>query len=105
MFNDVANLIYTTSKYDGDGFKSEITEVKAEVFADKKSVKRTEFYAAMQAGVKPEIVFDLRLEDWELTKHDVDGKAKYAEKVEYDSNVYDIIRTYETGQIIELICG
>jgi SPP1 family predicted phage head-tail adaptor len=105
MNNDVAKLIYTTSTEDDDGFSSGEVETKIEVFVEKKSITRTEFYSAMQAGMKPQIVFSLRLEDWELSKHEVDGKVKYAEKVEYDGNAYDIIRTYEVGQTIELICG
>lgn len=101
---DIANLIYTTKALDSDGFPS-ATETKTEVYVNKKSVKRAEFYAAMNAGVKPSITFELRAEDWELTRHTENGKVLYADKIEFDSCNYDIIRTYEAGSMVELVCG
>ena len=105
MFKDIANLITTTIGEDADGYPSN-TEVKQEVFVNKKSVKRSEYYAAMQSGMKPEIVFELRIEDFELTKQIIDDKAVYADTVEYDGAKYGIIRTYSpSDSMIELVCS
>ena len=105
MFKDIANLIYTTETEDSDGYAIE-TDVKTEVFVNKKSVTRSEFYTAMQSGMRPSVVFELRIEDYELTKHIVNGKALFADKVEYDEAIYDILRTYSKNEsMIELTCG
>lgn len=104
MFKDIAVLIFTTKVPDDDGFDTE-SSTKIEVFVNKKSVTRAEFYTAMQSGIKPENVFEMRIEDWELSRH-IDGeKVLYADKVEYDGGTYNIIRSYEKGEsIIELTC-
>lgn len=105
MFKDIANLIYTTEMQDEEGYPIQ-AEVKTEVFVNKKSVARTEFYIAMQSGMKPSVIFELRTEDYELTKHVVNSKTLFADKVEYDGGQYDIIRTYAKGEsMIELTCG
>jgi uncharacterized membrane protein YcgQ (UPF0703/DUF1980 family) len=105
MFKDIANLLYVTSTKDVDGFLIE-TEEKTEVYVNKKSVTRSEFYTAMQAGMKPSIVFELRVEDFEMTLHMENNKPVYAQKIEYDGFVYEIIRTYsKNDSMIELTCG
>ena len=51
-------------------------------------------------------VFEIRQEDWEETRHLVDGKPEYARRVAHDGHEYDIKRTYKTGKAkIEVICG
>lgn len=105
MFNDVGSLIYITHTDDSDGYPIEVEE-KTEVYLNKKSVARQEFYLAMQTGFKPTITFELRIDDYELTKHIVNNKPIYATKIEYDSCIYDIIRTYTKNEsMIELTCG
>lgn len=105
MFKDVANLIYIIETEDDDGYAIQ-SDVKTEVFVSKKSVTRSEFYTAMQSGMKPSVIFELRIEDYELTKHIENGKALFADKVEYEGAIYDIIRTYSKNEsMIELTCG
>lgn len=105
MFKDIATLYYTKEVRDQDGFPIK-EKIETKVFANKKSVKRTEFYSAMQVGMQPNIVFELRIEDWELTKHTDNNKILFANKVEFEGGIYDIIRTYEKdNSIIELVCG
>lgn len=61
------------------------------VYANKKSVKRAEFYQAMAAGLKPELVFEMhRMEYMDETR------------LKYNGKEYEIIRTYEVGEKIEL---
>lgn len=67
------------------------------VHADKKSVGQKEFYAADNAGLKPEIVFVVR-------SFEYDGH----EMVRWPSSTgstYAILRTYEKGDYLELVCG
>jgi SPP1 family predicted phage head-tail adaptor len=75
----------------------DITETKTErqVYANKSSVKRSEFYQAAATGLKPETVFEIRLIDYE-------GETKLT----YEGDEYNVIRTYsKDGEIIELICN
>ena len=65
--------------------------VYREVFANKKSVRQSEFYQAAVAGLKPELLFEVRSIEY--------GSDK---KLKYNSKVYDIIRTYDKGEITEL---
>lgn len=98
-------LIYSTQTQDEDGtVLAQDTEI--EVYAEKKSVKRSEFYSALQTGQKPVFELEIRLEDWELTKYVESGHVKYAESVKIGSEKYVIIRAYELDKSkISLTCG
>lgn len=66
------------------------------VFADKRSVRQSEFYDAANVGLRPELMFV-------VNAHEYVGH----ESVRYPSatgSEYDIIRTYEQGHYTELIC-
>jgi len=105
LFKDIATLIYLAKSVDSEGFPTE-TPTNYEVFVEKKSIKRSEFYASMQAGMKPSIAFNLRIEDFEATKHIVDLQAVYATKITYDGATYDILRDYSVDDAMtELTCG
>lgn len=100
-----ATLIVVTTGQDDDGFPIE-EEDKIPVFCTEKSVRHTEFYEALRSGMKPRIIFEVRLEDWELSKHQIDGKTYYAEKVEYDGEIYDVIRSYKRNKgFIQITCS
>jgi SPP1 family predicted phage head-tail adaptor len=107
MMDKQISLVYTgdTEQQDADGFP--ITgDINTEILAEHKSVTRTEFYSAMQSGMKPSIVFEIWNDDFELTRHIVNDKPAYADRVEYDGVTYNIIRTYSTDNTkLELICG
>lgn len=65
------------------------------VFANKKSVRQSEFYQAMTAGLKPELMFEVRSKDYA-------GQ----ESLVYDNKEYVIIRTYsKNDEITELVCS
>lgn len=102
---DTLKLIWEEVGKDGDGFE-ERTEHTIKVYCQEKSVTRMEAYESMRAGVSVQAVFEVRQEDWEETRHLVDGKPEYARRVEHDGHEYDIKRTYKTGKAkIEVICG
>lgn len=71
------------------------TYAERTVFANKKSVRQSEHYQALAAGMKAELMFEIR-----TIEYDGERKLKYGE------TIYDIPRTYERdGEIIELICA
>jgi hypothetical protein len=103
---ETAELIYVIHGKDADGFPVD-TEQTITVFVREKSVKRTEFYESMRSGIVPQIVFEVRQEDYDLTAHLTDaGKRAYASKIRYDGAVYDIVRAYRNDRsMIELTCS
>ena len=93
FYREVIELVeetYTVNDY-GDEAVSEVLNV---VFADKASIRQSEFYQAMASGLKPELMFVIRASDYSQEK-----------KLKYDSKYYNIIRTYnKDGEHLELIC-
>lgn len=61
------------------------------VYANKKSVRQSEFYQGASAGLKPELVFEIRSIEF-----------RNEEYVRYNDKTYSIIRVYENGDNIEL---
>lgn len=90
----VVNLIKENVTVDQYGNEAVTTGAPREVFASVKSVGRNEFYAAAHAGLKPEIVLQIRAVDYQ-------GE----EQAEYNGLTYQVIRTYQTStDWIELVC-
>ena len=100
----IIQLIWEENTKDKDGFpKKEQHSVNA--YAREKSANRSEVYEAMRAGVTVRMILEIRVEDWECTRHIVNGKAEYARKVKVDECEYRIIRGYRIGKAtIELTC-
>ncbi len=78
-----------------------------EVYAEEKEIVRSEFYEAMRSGVSVKKVLSLRIEDYELSRHqDEEGRTAYADRIKYDDEYFRIIRAYKKGKSkIELTCG
>lgn len=70
---------------------------ETEVFAEKKSVRQSEFYAAQQVGLNPSLVFVIDVRDFESVKAPVE--------VVYNEETYTVIRTYCTGENVEITVG
>lgn len=86
-------LIGYTIDYDeiGQGIKKP-TEKK--ILCAIKSVSRNEFYAAAQAGLKPEITFIIHAYEYNGEK-----------EVEFEGEKYKVIRTYmKDFEEMELVC-
>lgn len=64
------------------------------VFADKQSIRQSEFYEAKQNGLKPELMFVIRSTEFSND-----------ERVRYKSKEYEVIRVYDKGETLELVCG
>lgn len=63
------------------------------IYANKKSVRQSEYYQAQSNGVIPEIAFEIRTMEYEEQNH-----------LTYKGERYRIVRTYEKGEDVELIC-
>jgi SPP1 family predicted phage head-tail adaptor len=57
-------------------------------------VRQNEFYEAKQLGLKPQLMFVIRSIEF-----------KNDERLKYKSKEYEIIRMYDKGETVELICG
>ena len=102
-----AKLIWTNSGgKDEDGFSIE-EECEVLVFAEERSIVRSEFYEALRSGVSVKKILRLRREDFEQSRHtDQNGHTQYATKIEYEGETYGIIKHYAKGKAdIELTCG
>lgn len=67
------------------------TTLYRKVYANKKSVRQSEFYQSTSAGLKPELMFEIRSVEF-----------SDSDKLKYNNKEYFIIRTYDTGEITEL---
>jgi SPP1 family predicted phage head-tail adaptor len=93
LFRDVVKLISITVTENDMGDIIE-TPVEREVFADKQSIRQSEFYQAAATGLRPELMFVVRSVDY-------NGE----QKLKYNDKEYAIIRTYDKdGELTELVC-
>lgn len=90
---DVLTLIQQERGVDGYG-DPVITETRREVFGEQMSIGQKEFYQAHAVGLQPEIKF--KLADY----LDYEGETL----VEHEGQRYRVLRTYRTGQEIEITC-
>ena len=85
LMDDVLKLIQTTYTENDAGIQIP-TNTAHEVFCQKRSVSRNEFFNAGRNGLNPAFVFI-------VFKGDYEGESI----CEYDGLTYSIYRTYETG--------
>jgi SPP1 family predicted phage head-tail adaptor len=94
-FDNVIYLIPVTSSENDIGDPIKIDGEKRQVFAEKKSVRQSEFYQAAATGLKPELTFVVWSQEY-------GGESK----LEYNGKLYNIIRTFEKNdREIELVCS
>ncbi|MGJ9381529.1 phage head closure protein [Salipaludibacillus sp. CF4.18] len=75
----------------GDSIEAETSRT---VFANKKSIRQSEFYQAAMTDLRPELMFEVRSEDYEDET-----------KLKFNNKDYDIIRVFtKNGEITELTC-
>lgn len=92
-WKDKAVLIAEELAVDDDGYKA-AQKTRREVFANKKSATRSEFYTAKQAGVKIALVLEVKGADYQ-------GETR----VEHDGRPYEVVRAYtKGGEVVELNC-
>ena len=79
------------------------TETETEVYADCRSITRSEFYAAQTAGIKAEIAFTVKAIDYEDQQKIVYNRKGTGNSA--DDEIYDVIRTYQKDpDNIEIVC-
>jgi len=94
LFSDKITLRSVTITCDSDGYPVE-TNVDTEVWANKKSVSRAEFYSANQAGINMTQTFEVHTEDWDEQTY-----------VLYETETYKVERAYQKGLgTVELNCS
>lgn len=94
FWRDVIYLV--AEKYVKNGIGDTIKEVvnTRQVFANKKSIRQSEFYQAQANGLKPELMFEIRYSDYEDEK-----------RIDYNGKTYTIIRQFsKNDEMVELIC-
>ncbi len=92
LWNDVIELgSLSQSIVNGEAINS---YTYRKVFADKQSVRQSEFYEAKQIGLKPELMFVIR-----SIEYDND------ERIRFKNKEYEILRTFDKGETIEITCG
>ena len=92
-WKDEAVLIREEKTVNANGYK-DTTRTRREVFANKKTATRSEFYTAKQAGDKIVLVLEVR-------------GADYQEEtlVECEGRLYEVVRAYtQNGETYELNC-
>ena|SRR5690606_20135218 len=92
LWRDVIQLVsvtHTTNSI-GDAIPQESTR---QVYANRRSIRQSEFYQAMTTGLRPELMFEVRSAEYQ-------GEPT----VRFEGADYSIIRTYDRGEITELIC-
>jgi len=63
-------------------------------YARKLSIRQKEFYEARTIGMKPELMFEIRTIEYDEQK-----------RLKFEDVEYEIYRTYEKGENVELICS
>lgn len=93
MYDDEITLIQKVRTVDeyGDWKTTETTRV---VFVGVRSVGQSEFYQAAAQGLKPELKFVM------ADYLDYEGE----EDILYDGTDYRVLRTFRSGQELELVC-
>ncbi|MEG2246426.1 MAG: phage head closure protein [Peptostreptococcaceae bacterium] len=92
--NDVIELLTLVPDTDENGFEVNI-EIKREVFADKKSVRASEFYQAQSQGFKVDVMFNIKPYEYDDEEYLIFEKLKY--KIE---------RLYEKdSENLEIVCS
>jgi len=93
LWRDTVDLVSITYTENAMGDSIEI-ETSKTIYANKKSIRQSEFYQAAMTDLRPELMFEVRSEDY-----DNEPKLKFSEKK------YDIIRAFsKNGEIVELTC-
>lgn len=78
---------------DESGFPSEVESIRSGLFVNKKDVRSSEFHQAAARGVRLEAMFEIRTVEYQ-------GE----EVLIFEGQRFEIERTYERGEITELVC-
>ena len=96
LWREVLDLIVFHEGQDDEGFPVDIEDSRrTNIYANKKSVRQSEFYLASAQGINLVKAFEIATDDY-------NGERK----LEYDGVPYYIVRTYDkNNEITELTCS
>ncbi|MFI8716146.1 phage head closure protein [Brevibacillus brevis] len=87
-------LVELITVLQSNGATASVSETTRSVYANQKSVSRTEFYQAIANNLKPTVVFEVHSFEYENEQ-----------KLRHNGKEYLILRTYSKGdELIELVC-
>ena len=93
FFRETIQLVSVTATVNSIGNAVD-AETLTTVFADKQSIRQSEYYQAYATGLRPELMFVIRSVDYNNQP-----------KLKWNNKYYNIIRTFDKdGELIELIC-
>lgn len=84
-------LISYTKSIDADGYETK-TPKETQVFSNVSSVKHSEFYEAMQAGIRPSVMATVYVQEY----NEAFSNAYAPEHCLMDGILYRIVREYQT---------
>lgn len=93
QWSDIVYFVNLAEGTDPDGFPVIVPGIPRQAFANKKSIRSTEFHMAKQQGVDLSFMFEIRSDEY-----------LGEEQLKYEKKDYAVYRTYEKGEFIELIC-
>lgn len=94
IWRDTIDLVAVSQTQDEYGAPVE-SETTIQVFANKKSIRQSEFYQALTTGLELEIMFEIRSIEY-------GGESR----IRFENELYYIIRTHSKNEeILELICS
>ena len=94
MRNEICKLVKIEKTIDDEGFEIE-QETEVEVFCEIKSIGRSEFYQAANAGVKVSLLVNIDADDYEANGEPM--------RVNLKGKCYKVVRTYKkVGTEMEL---
>lgn len=96
--NDVLTFVKQTVTSDEYG-DPVITETERTIFCREDSVGQQEFYQAHAVGLKPEI----KLVIADYLDYKGEQLVRYAPKGQTDPELFRVLRTYRSGQELELV--
>ncbi len=91
--NSILTLVQQTTGVDAYGDPT-LTETTRDVFCGFRSIGQKEFYQAQAVGLQPELKFVL------ADYLDYNNETQ----VVYNGQRYRVLRTFRTGQELELVC-
>ena len=99
MRNDVCTLIGLNAQ------EGEVTPVEKEIYCQRKSSNRSEFYSAYAVGLRPKFVFEIDPLDWESAAEQLPDETEPT-ILRYGKTEYNILRGYQTDEsTLELTVG
>jgi SPP1 family predicted phage head-tail adaptor len=93
LYRDVIDLLVLEDTRDADGFSILNETERTTIFANKKSIRGNEFYQASLNGITLELMFEIRSYDYDEQRY-----------LEFENKRYEIVRTFDKGETIELSC-